>query len=152
MMLPVSESTTENVSASLVISCWTYRLSSGFNPDKSMLSKTFCWCSLISSAVMSLFPCSTSFSISSLFKLDWIIKISAFLLTCKGEIYKICWRLPTIVFFGINISCFELLMTRILRRWFISDLTETIVSAVSNPPVVQFPLFQKAMVFCCWLP
>ena len=83
--------------------------------------------------VMSLFPCSTSFSISSLFKLDWIIEISAFLLTCKGEIYEICWRLPTIVFFEINISCFELLMTGILRRWFISDLIETMVSAVSKP-------------------
>ena len=37
-----------------------------------------------------------------------------------------------IVFFGKNISCFQLLMKEILRQWFIPDLTETMVTAVSN--------------------
>ena len=147
VMLLISEWIIENTSASFAINCWTSHLSPKFTPDKSVLSKSFCWCSLISTGVMSLFLCFSSISVLSLFKLDWTVEISALLsLACKGVMCEICWSLPMIVFLGKIITCFELLMTGlwdydsylILQKlWCLQFLT---------PLIVQFPLFQKALV------
>ena len=95
---------------------------------------------------MSLFPCSSSISMSSLFKLEWTVEISVFFsLNCKCVMCQICWSLTMIVFFGKSISCFDLLMTGILKRWFIPDLKETMVSVVSNPSGSSVSFFSKSI-------
>ena len=42
-------------------------------------------------------------------------------------------------------SCFDLLMTGILKQWLIADLKETMVSAVSNPSGSSVPSFSKSI-------
>lgn len=81
---------------------------------------------------MSLFPCSSSIFCHILVQTGlnhWNICFPVFnLWNCN------MWNLlnlPMIVFFRKNI-CFELLITGILRYWFILDLTKTMVFAVSN--------------------
>lgn len=68
---------------------------------------------------LNFFLCSLAIPDSSLFKLDLNVEISAFhSLTCKGIIWEICWGLLfMIIFFGENISCFELLVTWVLVQW-----------------------------------
>ena len=68
---------------------------------------------------LNFFLCSLSIPDPSLFKLDLNVEISAFhSLMCKGVIWEICWGLLfMIIFFGENISCFELLVTWVLVQW-----------------------------------
>lgn len=145
VLLQISKSTFENTSAFLVISCWTSRLFSGLNSDKSMLSKTSCWCSIIS-----LLSCLVSLLFFHFCPILVQTGLNYWNMLFRFSLYKFnVWKLLKSTYDCIH-------RQKCIMFWTVDDRnSETMVHTWFDrnwclefliPLVVSFSLFRKALV------